>query len=389
MSILGFIGRTAAVGRATRCFSKLRMTVPTHDMQIPLKLNFGLKPEEILKLTQSVLEFCVKELDRVGSQPAAQCTFNSTVWPLAQLETKMNTDLAAATFLQYVSTDQAVRDASVEATRLVDKYSIDKGTREDLFIATKHVAEDSEGMAQLDSESRRLVDKMMLGFKHNGLFLAAEQRQLLKDKRKRLAELAVQFSQNMNEDKTELLLTSEELEGVPDDFLEGRERRGDKYVLTMKYPDVFGVLKSAKREAVRKMMDIAFNSKCPQNGPLLAEAVQLRYECAQLLGYKNHAEAQLEESLAKTPKSVMKFEHDLRGRLKVLAQKELETLKALKEAEAGSSEFSSWDYHVSLTVAMVGTGSLIVSCSTTRVSSWSGTMPLIMKSSRNTIVSSR
>lgn len=200
-------------------------------------------------------------------------------------------------------------------------------------------------MESLDKESRRLVDKMMLSFKQNGLFLAAEQRKVLKAKRRRLAELSVDFSKNMNEDKTELLLTAEELEGCPADFLEGLERRKDKFVLTMKYPDVFGVLKNAKREDVRRRMDVAFNSKCPQNGPILSEAVELRFECARLLGYRSHAEAQLEENLAKRPEAVLAFEKDLRTKLTVLAKEELATLSDLKAQEGGTGEFSSWDYH--------------------------------------------
>lgn len=119
MTILGLIKRRwPPVGFIP--ISRLKMTVPVNNMQILPKLKFDVKPEEILNLTRSVLEFCVKELDRVGSLPATQCTFNNTIWPLAQLETKVGTELSAANFLQYVSTNPAIRDASVEATKLID-----------------------------------------------------------------------------------------------------------------------------------------------------------------------------------------------------------------------------------------------------------------------------
>lgn len=198
------------------------------------------------------------------------------------------------------------------------------------------------------------MDKMTLEFKHSGLFLGAEERERLKGKRERLAELQVDFSKNMNEDKTEILFTAKELEGCPADFLENLEERDGKYVLTMKYPDVFGVLKNARDEDVRKRMDIAFNSKCPQNAAILEEAVQLRYECAKLLGYANHAEYRLEECLAKKPAAVIEFERDLRSRLTAIAEGEVSKLKQMKVQEGGDVDacesedggFGSWDYHV-------------------------------------------
>lgn len=322
-------------------------------MRILPKLNFAMKASELLSLTKSVLESGVRELDRIGAVSQGNCTFRNVILPLAQLEASMGTRLGAASFLQYVSSEESIRKASVEATKLIDKYEIDKSTREDLFRVTRCVADNAQEMSSLDGESRRLVDKMMIAFRRNGLFLDTETRSLLKAKRTRLAELSVDYSNNMNEDRTELLLTAEELEGCPPDFLEGREtRRQDdgtvKYVLTMKYPDVFGVLKYAKSESVRRRMDAAFNDKCRQaNAPILEEAVRLRYECARLLGYKNHAELQLVESLAKTSSDVLNFEEDLRRKLVPLAKKELGQMRDLKAKETGddSAIIYSYDYH--------------------------------------------
>lgn len=334
------------LGTISRKLFASTMTVSTlNNMKILPKLNFNLKPDELLNLTRIVIEGCVKELDRVGAIPIPQCTFKSVIWPLSQLETTVRTELSAATFLQWVAPEEAVRNASVEATKLLDKYSIDKETREDLFNVIRAVADNPTEMTSLDGESRRLVEKMLLEFKQSGSYLPKEKRNLLKEKRKRLAELAVEYGKNMNEDRTELLLSKEELEGCPDDFLEGLERRDDKYVLTMKYPDVYGVLKSAKREDTRRRMDISFNSKCSINAPILEEAVQLRYECAKLLGYANHAEFQLEDRLAKTPKAVLGFEADLRKRLTPLAERELIKLRGKKKAEVGQEDIFSWDYH--------------------------------------------
>ena len=79
----------------------------------------------------------------------------------------------------------------------------------------------------------------------------------------------------MNEDDTTINFTREELEGVPEDFLSSlkKEEKDGKtsFVLTMKYPDLFGVLKKAKASDTRKRMQIAYASKCKNNIPLLEE----------------------------------------------------------------------------------------------------------------------
>ena len=90
------------------------------EMRLLPKLNFKLRPEEIMNITRMVLGKCVESLDRVGAISMDACTFKSVVWPLAQTERIVGTDLSVVGFLQYVSADAAVRSASVEATKLID-----------------------------------------------------------------------------------------------------------------------------------------------------------------------------------------------------------------------------------------------------------------------------
>ena len=110
------------------------------------------------------------------------------------------------------------------------------------------------------------MEKVLLEFKHNGLFLESEAaRAELKTKRQRLADLSTDFSKTMNEDSTELLFTAEDLEGATPDFLASLPRDGDKYRVSMKYPDLFGVLRNVKKESVRALMDETNGRKCEAN----------------------------------------------------------------------------------------------------------------------------
>lgn len=207
-----------------------------------------------------------------------------------------------------------------------------------------------------------------------GLDLPPDQRNKLKENQQRLAELKTQFSKNVNEDKTNIELSRDELEGMPEDFFAGREKKitddgAEKFIVTMKYPDLFPVLKMAKREETRRRMDIANSTRCKkkkkkergtgtgrerftlkgfspltqlptplfalgkENIPMLEEAVKIRRENAKLLGYNAHTEYRLEVKMAKTEENVLKFLAELKEKLKPLAEKEIAVLKDLKKQE--------------------------------------------------------
>lgn len=305
------------------------------------RLRFNLSASQITENTKELLNNSRSSLDTIAKLGTAQCDYSSVIKPLALLEAEFTTEVASLNFPQYVAADKEVRDASVEATKLIDQFQIEKGMREDLFKAVE--AASSKLPADVDSETKRLVEKMLLEFKLNGLALNKEDREKLKSLRNKLSELEVEFSKNMNEDKTILKFSKEDLEGCPESFLESLEKDGDKYVLTMKYPDVFGVMRNAKSEKTRELMEVAFSSRCPQNLPIISEAIKLRHECALLLGYSEHTEVRLVNKMAQKPQKVTNFLKDLRGKLDPLATKELEKLKALKSKDS-SNPFMTFDF---------------------------------------------
>jgi Zn-dependent oligopeptidase len=313
----------------------------TSPSAFPSVIKFDLKSDELIEKTKEIIGKANETLDRIGSLPAGSCSFESAMKPLALMESDLQTQTAAIMFLQHVSTSPELRDASVEGSKLLDAFYIEKGMREDVFKVSREVEKNEAG--KLEDEAKRFLEKVLLGFKQNGLALSETDRAVLKEKRKRLAELCTEYSRNLNEDKTSLKFSKEELDGCTDDFLSGLEKDGDKYIMTTKYPDVAGTLRYAKNETVRNQVDLAFNSRASVNSPILEEAIRVRYECAKLLGYKNHAEFQLEERLAKTVPAVLKFENELWEKLLPLAKKELDLVKGLKKEMTGSDSFRTWD----------------------------------------------
>ena len=186
-----------------------------HTNPIPT-LNFSLSPKEIISLTKQEIETANSFFSQLLSIPIETRTVNNVLLPWARWEGQFTTNSTNYVFVKQVSPDSEVRDAAVEASKLLDQFAIEQSTREDLYLLAKSVTKEQ----QEDPEITRFREKLLREFRLNGLELNPEQREVLKGKRQRLAELAIDFSNTMNSDKTELVLSKEQLEGCPDHFLE-------------------------------------------------------------------------------------------------------------------------------------------------------------------------
>ncbi|KAI7834717.1 hypothetical protein BX661DRAFT_139353 [Kickxella alabastrina] len=298
-------------------------------------LNFELSPEDIARSVDKMIAESKLILDKAAAE--TNPTFSSVIVPLASRENAQGAEYSVITFLQNVSTKKEVRDASSEAEEKLEAFEIELMMREDVYKVVRAVFDNQAEMAALGPEDRRLVEKLEEDYRRNGLALSAEKREKLGQINKRLSELGIKFSRNTNENDGRILFTREELEGLADDYFEGRATEVvdgvEKYVVTTKYPDLVPVMQAGKKEKTRKLLSTVNEQRCPENIELMQEAIALRVEAAQLLGFKTHAEFKLKEKMAKTPKEVMDFEHDMQKRLNVLAQGELKEIEGLKRAD--------------------------------------------------------
>lgn len=278
-------------------------------------------------------------------------SFNKVMLPMARDEDKMGLESHIIGFYSAVSTNKELRDASTEAEKLLDDFSIESVMREDVFQIVDATLKKEE---KLDPESQRFLEKDHKSYIRNGLGLPpGPKRDRFKEIKKRLSEISISFQKNLNEESGALWFTREELDGLPDDvvnnFPKGEGENAGKLKVTFKYPDLFPTLRYAKNAEVRKKVFIENENKCNQNVPLFREAIVLRDEAARLLGYPNHATFRIEDKMAKTPKTVDDFLGDLRTRLAPGGLEEIKKLKALKREdlkERGMDDTDDGNYYL-------------------------------------------
>ncbi|KAJ1734234.1 metalloendopeptidase [Coemansia biformis] len=313
-------------------------------------IDFRLAPAEIARQVEECIDKERAVMDAVAQETAP--TFANVIAPLGQAAAKFDHKCCAINFLMSIAVDKEVRDACTQADRLLDEFDIERTMREDVYKVVRAVYDSEDEMDRLDPEDRRLVESMELEYRRAGLLLPSEKREQLATVKKRQADLVTDFDRAVNEVDARVLLTRDELEGLPDDYFDGRETEevdGEtKYVVTSKYPDLFPLMRYAKREATRKTMVIATENRCLDNIPRLQELVKLRLEEAQLLGYNTYSEYAMEILMAKVPQAAVDMEEDLIARLTGPAKRELAELEALKKADMESASkpytgFYYWD----------------------------------------------
>ncbi|KAF2731687.1 zincin [Polyplosphaeria fusca] len=317
--------------------------------------TFTATPQSLLDDTKRLIDRSRGVQDSIVKDVTAEkATFENAILPVAYDDNKMAIEAHIISFYQAVSTDQKLRDASTDAEKLLDDFSIESGMREDVFKLVNAVLEKQD---KLKPESQRLLEKDHKSYIRNGLGIpAGPKRDRFKDIKKRLSEISILFQKNLNEEAGGLWFTPQELEGVPDDLVsslkKGEGEHEGKLWLTFKYPDLFPTQKYAKSADTRKKLFVENENKCNQNVPLFREAVVLRDEAARLLGYNNHAEFKIEDKMAKLPKTVDDFLGDLRTRLAPGGEQEIAKLLELKKqdlkergiSDGSESHYFLWDH---------------------------------------------
>ncbi|ROT43055.1 peptidase family M3 [Sodiomyces alkalinus F11] len=305
--------------------------------------------QKICDTTRSLLDKVVAEVS------PEQATFQNVMAPIVEDENLSALQTRILGFYQYVAADADLRTASTEADKILDDFGIECAMREDVFKLVDAAYSRRDKETELEPESLRLLEKDRKNYIKFGLGLpAGPQRDRFKEIKKRLSQIQIEFTRNLNEENGGVWLTPEELDGVPEDVLVGLEKGKDenegKLKLSFKYPDLFPTLKFAKNPETRRKVFMANENKCNQNAPLFQEAIVLRDEAARMLGYPNHAQLRIEDKMAKDTDTVNDFLADLRSRLTAGGAKEVDHLLELKKADAESrglpfdGNYYLWDH---------------------------------------------
>ncbi|RJP24956.1 MAG: hypothetical protein C4527_17925 [Candidatus Omnitrophota bacterium] len=308
---------------------------------------FEKTPEAIQAAAQTAIDEAKQAGDGIANQNLDQVTFAGAFQALDALYHKYGVTANRISIIKNTSTDEKLRDTATEEIIKLQDFMVEFSYREDIYRALK-AFDDSH--PQLEGEDAKLVKDVMLEYKRLGFDLPSEKRKELETLKKELSKTEIDFRTNITKATQALKFTKEELEGVPESFLnqESVKTGDDEYTvmanITWHYQTV---MENAKKEATRKTLFHArFTLAKEINVPLIAKMIELRAVIAEKLGYRSWADYRMEDRMAKNEKTVRGFLTDIIASLQPKFEAELQAFAEMKARETGEENpaISKWDW---------------------------------------------
>ncbi len=292
------------------------------------------------------------EIDAIANDPAPP-TFKNTLEALERAGRPLN---RAGTMFFVMSSSRntpEIQKLSGVIRPLFAKVGDKVNFNDKLFARVKTIYE-TRNSASLTPEQVRLVEKSYEGFVRRGAGLGAEQKERLGAINQELAKLFTNFGNRVLADEdTWVVLTDKELGGLPASLVstykaaaEKRNVEGYAVVNTRSAVDPF--LTFSDNRELREKVWRAFIRRGDHGDKndtkaIISQILKLRAERAKLLGYKNHAEWRMSNTMAKMPERAMNL------MMKVwpaAVQKVEQEVEAMRKVAGKGDDFKiePWDY---------------------------------------------
>ncbi len=313
-----------------------------------------IKIEDYFPAFQEGITLAKAEIDAIVNNPEAP-TFENTVVAM-DFSGDILDRLSSIFFnLNSAETSDEMQKIAQEVSPLLSEFGNDITLNAALFAKIKTVYDQKETL-NLNPEQTTLLDKKYKSFSRNGANLPEDKKEKLREIDKELSKLKLQFEENILAETNafELHLTDEkDLAGLPEGTIEAARllaKNQDKegWIFTLDHPSYIPFLTYADNREFRKKMAIAFGARSFQNNEFdnqenVLKIAKLRFDRANLLGYKTHANFVLEERMAESPEKVFSFLNDLLAKAKPAAQKEFAQLTAFAKELDGIEQLEKWD----------------------------------------------
>jgi len=313
-----------------------------------------IKTEDFLPAFKQAINKAKAEIDAITNN-SERPTFENTVAALDFSGEELERISGLFFNLNSAETNEVIQNIAQEVSPLLAEFSNDITLNEALFKRVKDVYEQKDAL-NLTIEQSTLLDKKYKKFSRNGANLPEDKKQRLREIDKKLSQLKLKFGENVlaETNKFEMLITDEnDLSGLPEGAKEAAKHMAESknkegWLITLDYPSYIPFMTYADNRELRKTLAIAYGAKGFHNDILdnqehVLQIAKLRFERAQLLGYKNHAHFVLEERMAKTPEKVEEFLNELLQKAKPAAEREFNELQNFAKDLDGTDHLEKWD----------------------------------------------
>jgi Zn-dependent oligopeptidase len=326
----------------------------------PLLIPFDLAPfrqiknEHFLPAFKQLINETKAEIDAIVDNVYAP-SFENTIEALEYSGHQLDRVSSIFFNLNSAETNPELQKLAQEISPLLSEFGNDITLNEKLFQRIKTVYESRESL-NLNKEKSMLLDNKFKSFSRNGANLNDSEKEKLRAIDAELSTLKLKFGENVlaETNNYELHLTNEQdLDGLPEGEKEAaaslaKEKVKDGWLITLAYPSYIPFMKYATNRELRKTIALAAGSQCFKkdeynNEEIVLKLAKLRFERANLLGYKTHSDFVLEERMAGSAEKVTSFLNDMLEKALPFAKKEITELEAFAKELDGIDRLEKWD----------------------------------------------
>nr|WP_153919454.1 oligopeptidase A [Pseudomonas sp. JG-B] len=285
-------------------------------------------------------------------------TWKGLVLALDELGERLGRAWSPVSHLNAVCNNAELRNAYEACLPKLSEYWTEIGQNRELFQAYEALAASPES-AGYDVAQKTILDHALRDFRLSGIDLPADKQQRYGEIQMKLSELGSRFSNQLldaTQAWTKEVHDEAALAGLTDSakaqMKQASEAKGlEGWLITLEFPSYYAVMTYADDRALREEVYTAYSTRASDqgpnagqndNGPVMAEILDLRQELAHLLGFAHFSDLSLATKMAESTPQVLGFLRDLAKRSKPFAAQDLEELKAFA-AERGVADLQSWD----------------------------------------------
>lgn len=283
-------------------------------------------------------------------------TFQNTIEALEYAGETLNSISHIFYNLLEANTNEEMQNIAEEISPLTTEFSMYVRLNDGLFKRIKNVYEQRESLGLNDVEMR-LLEKTYEGFARNGANLSPEDKETYSKYMEELSLLSLQFGKNVlaATNAFTLNITDEnDLAGLPEYVREqaadaAKNKNLSGWLFDLTAPSYGPFMKFSERRKLREKMYRQYNTRAfggeLDNSDIIKRIAELRIKVANILGYKNFAEYQIERRMAKSPESVNEFLNKLLEPALPKAKQEVAELNTYAKAHGFTEdEIMPWDF---------------------------------------------
>lgn len=317
-----------------------------------------IKNEDFKPAIEEGMKEQMAEIEAIANNPEPP-TFENTLVAMEKSGQTLSRARGVFGLLSGANTNPDIQKTEEELAPLLAAHNDAILLNDKLFQRVKSIYNERESL-NLDAESLKLVEYYYQRFELSGANLSAEDKDRMKKLNAEKATLSTKFGNMLlaAAKKGALVVdTKEQLDGLSEGEISAASQKADaagmngKFMIslqnTTQQPDLQSL---TNRDTRHQLFENSWTraEKGDENDTRSAiiRIAEIRAEQAKIMGFKNFAEWQLQDQMAKTPEAVEELLGKLTPAATAKAKEEAADIQKIINKQNGGFELEAWDWNL-------------------------------------------